>query len=176
MNNIENISGGISGAISDPLSPEAQEHAELFYEEIRHRFDDIEKIAKFTGYTPEQVLKVKNYLFFETHYLSSGIKRFDSSFEIAETWQRLSDMQERVQPHDLLLIPHELMEMELITRGMSQEDAHIETCKEYNYPEETNLFYHRLQAERNAKIGKGDIISGGIEHKSNARDDWEFIL
>ncbi len=36
MNNIENISGGISGAISDPLSPEAQEHAELFYEEIRH--------------------------------------------------------------------------------------------------------------------------------------------
>jgi len=47
MNNIENISGGISGAISDPLSPEAQEHAELFYEEIRHRFDDVEKIAKF---------------------------------------------------------------------------------------------------------------------------------
>lgn len=30
MNNIENISGGISGAISDPHSPEAQEHAELF--------------------------------------------------------------------------------------------------------------------------------------------------
>ena len=52
--------GGISGAIADPLSPEALEHAILYYEEIRHRTEDIGKIAKFTGYTPEQILKVKN--------------------------------------------------------------------------------------------------------------------
>lgn len=45
------ISGGISGAVSDPLSPEAQEHAILYYEEIRHRTDDIIKISKYTGYT-----------------------------------------------------------------------------------------------------------------------------
>ena len=75
------------------------------------------KIASYTGYTPEQILKVKNYLFMETHILSTGIKRFDASFEIAESWQRLADMQEYVQPHDKLLIPHELMEMELVTRG-----------------------------------------------------------
>ena len=52
----------------------------------------------------------------ETHILSTGIKRFDASFEIAESWQRLADMQEYVQPHDKLLIPHELMEMDLITK------------------------------------------------------------
>lgn len=74
MNENTITAGGISGAISDPLSPEAQEHAIVYYEEIRHRTDDIMKIATYTGYTPEQVLKVKNFLFVETHILSTGIK------------------------------------------------------------------------------------------------------
>lgn len=168
------ISGGISGAISDPLSPEALKHAIKYYEEIRHRTDDIMKIANYTGYTPEQILKVKNYLFTETHILSTGIKRFDPSFEIAESWQRLADMQEYVQPHDELLIPHELMEMDLVTKGISQAKAHTETCLQYDYPKATNEFYHRLQNEKNARIGKGDIISGGITH--NLRDDWDLCL
>lgn len=168
------ISGGISGAISDPLSPEALEHAIIYYEEIRHRTDDIMKIAQYTGYTPEQILKVKNYLFIETHILSTGIRRFDPSFEIAESWQRLADMQEYVQPHDKLLIPHELMEMELVTKGVSQAKAHKETCLEYNYPKATSEFYERLQHEKNARIGKGNIISGGISHRQ--QDDWDVCL
>lgn len=172
---VKSISGGISGSISDPLSPEAQEHAMKYYEEIRHRTDDIMKISLYTGYTPEQILKVKNYLFMETHILSTGIKRFDASFEIAESWQRLADMQEYVQPHDKLLIPHELMEMDLITKGMSQSNAHDKTCEEYNYPRATNEFYGRLQKEHNARIGKGDIISGGISHHKE-RDDWDLFL
>lgn len=169
------ISGGISGAISDPLSPEAQEHATKYYEEIRHRTDDIIKIASYTGYTPEQILKVKNYLFTETHILSTGVKRFDASFEIAESWQRLADMQEYVQPHDKLLIPHELMEMELVTKGVSQAEAHSATCKEYDYPKATNEFYGRLQREHDARLGKGDIVSGGIDH-CKERDDWDLCL
>lgn len=168
------ISGGISGAISDPLSPEAQEHAIKYYEEIRHRTDDIMKIAKHTGHTPEQILKVKNYLFVETHILSTGIKRFDPSFEIAASWQRLADMQDYIQAHDELLIPHELMEIELVTKGVSQEKAHNETCLKYDYPKATNEFYTRLQHEKNARIGKGDIISGGISHPQ--REDWNLYL
>lgn len=168
------ISGGISGAISDPLSIEAQEHAIRYYEEIRHRTDDIMKIASYTGYTPEQILKVKNYLFVETHILSTGIRRFDASFEIAESWQRLADMQKYVQPHDKLLIPHELMEMELVTKGISQEKAHEKTCEKYNYPRATSEFYGKLQHEHNARLGKGDIISGGISY--NKRDDWDLCL
>lgn len=173
----ELISGGISGAITNPLSPEAQEHAIKYYESIRHRTDDIHKIAKYTGYTPEQILKVKNYLFLETHILETGIKRFDPCFEIAETWQRLSDMQEYVQPHDKLLIPHELMEMDLVMKGIDQSTAHDKTCEIYDYPRATNIFYGRLQTEKDARIGKGDIISGGISHKKTmARDDWELCL
>lgn len=168
------ISGGISGAISDPLSPEAQEHAIKYYESIRHRTDDILKIAEYTGYTQEQVLKVKNYLFMETHILETGIKRFDPSFEIAETWQRLSDMQDYVQPHDRLLLPHELMEMELVTKGLNQHQAHEKTCLSFDYPRETNRFYGRLQQEKNARLGKDDIISGAMTHKQ--RNDWEKCL
>lgn len=164
----------ISGTIISPLSLAALTHAEKYYEEIRHRNDDVIKIAKYTGYTPEQILKVKNYLFIETHILSTGIKRFDPSFEIAESWQRLSDMQDYVQLHDKLLIPHELMEMDLITKGYSQNEAHEKTCKYFDYPKETNIFYKKLQTERNARIGKGDIISGAISHKE--RDDWDMCL
>ena len=121
------ISGGISGAISNPMSPEAQLHAYKYYEEIRHRKDDIYKIAKYTGYTPEQ-------------------------------------------------ISHELMEMELINNGMSQDLAHEKTSEKYDYPGESNKFYEKLQKQRKATIGKADIeaISGGIRH--NVRDDWNLCL
>ena len=178
MSNV--ISGGISGAISDPFSPEAQLHAYKYYEEIRHRTDDIYKIAKLTGYTPEQVLKAKNFLFVETHVLSDGIRRFDPSFEIAESWQRLSDMQEFVQEHDKLLIPHELMEMKLINDGLSQEEAHNKTSEVYNYPDEADKFYQELQREKGV-ISKSDdketddTISGGIEHRQS-HDDWGLFL
>lgn len=112
----------------------------------------------------------------ETHVLSTEIKRFDPSFEIAESWQRLADMQEYVQPHDKLLISHELMEMDLVTKGLSQAEAHEKTCLEYDYPTATNIFYGRLQHEINARIGKGDIISGGIEHRHKIRDDWDICM
>ena len=170
----KNIKGGISGAISEPLSPEAIKHAIKYYEEIRHRTDDIIKIAEYTGYTPEQILKVKNYLFMETHFLETGIKRFDPCFEIAETWQRLADMQEFVQPHDRLLIPHELMEMKLVTNGMRQKEAHKKTCEKYDYPKETSQFYNKLQKEKRARLGKGAIISGALNHKE--REDWGMRL
>lgn len=172
------ISGGISGAISDPLSPEALEHATKYYEFIRHRTDDIEKISVNTGYTKEQVLKVKNYLFIETHILFTGIKQFDPSFEIAETWQRLSDMLEYIQKHDLLLIPHELKEMDFINKGMTQLEAHNKTCLEFDYPRETNRFYADLQHNNNSRLAKKDTsnesVSGGITH--NERVDWELYM
>ena len=124
---LQQFSGGISGAISDPFSKEAIAHAELYYEEIRHRNDDIAKIAERTGFTKEQVLKVKNYLFIETHCLGERVCRFDPSFEIAESWQRLSDHNQVIQEHDKLLIPHELIEMYYVMRGYSQDKAHIKT-------------------------------------------------
>lgn len=165
-------SGGISGAITNPMSVEAQLHAYKYYEALRHRSDDVYKISQYTGYTAEQVLTVKNYLFVDTHVLSDGIRRFDPSFEIAESWQRLADMQNRVLYHDKLLIPHEILEMDLIHQGLSQESAHKKACLKYNYPEAANKYYNSIQPQ--AISPKNDIISGGIEYRM--RDNWHLYM
>ncbi len=82
-----NVCGAlIYGAITSINSNEAEAHAELYYEEIRKMSTDIIKIAKRTGYSIEEIRKVKNYLFMEQHALFNGYKRFDPSFEIAQTW------------------------------------------------------------------------------------------
>lgn len=64
---------------------------------------------------------------------------------------------------------------QLVTKGMSQSDAHDKTCEKFDYPSATNEFYNRLQNEHNARLGKGDIVSGGISHHK-ARDDWDICL
>lgn len=142
------ISGGISGAITEPYSPEARKHSVAYYEEIRHRTDDIEKIAENTGFTPDQVKLVKKYLFFDTHLLGDEERRFHESFQIAETWQRLADFPEYIQEHDKLLIPHELTEFGLICKGLTQEKAHQLACEEYNYQKSSDKFYKNLKIER----------------------------
>lgn len=70
------ISGGISGAITDPDSDKAKKHAELFYEEIRKRTYDCEQIALNTGYDVALIKQIKNYLFYDCHLLENNeIKR-----------------------------------------------------------------------------------------------------
>ncbi len=160
----------ISGGITNPLSVKAELHAILYYEEIRKRTDDVYKIAKITGYTPEQILRVKNYLFLETHILSKGIQRFDPSFEIAETWQRLSDLQHEVKDFDFLLIPHELYEMDLVLKGISQEDAHILASEKFPYPQNVTKYYEKILTN---DIDY-DIIGGGITHR--AEEDWHTLM
>ena len=80
MNNF--ITGGISGAITDPYSDDAIRHAEMYYEEIRKNHSDVAKIAHNTSLNYDQVLLIKQYLFFNVHDLEGGIRRFDASFEI----------------------------------------------------------------------------------------------
>lgn len=161
-------SGGISGAISDPWSEEAGKHANLYYDEIRKRHDDIVKIAKNTNFTTGQIGLIKNYLFMDVHELSNGeFRRFDPSFSIAESWQRLADDPKRIQPHDITLLNHELSEMELVKEGYSQLDAHTITSKTYNYSRECDEFYGKLQQDH-ARIGEHTIITGATRD-----DDWE---
>lgn len=141
------ISGGISGAITDPYSFEAQDHAEMYYEEIRHRIDDIEKISKNTGYDPIIIKFIKEYLFEDTHKIGDIEKRFDESFQIAESWQRLADMPEYIQEHDKVLLLHEIKEISLICEGKSQKEAHNIANEEYNYALESAKFYKNLEMD-----------------------------
>lgn len=127
-------SGAITGAL-DPNSDEASNHAKLYYEEIRNNNSDIERIATLLNKSNEQILLVKNYLFNDVHILSDKIARFDPEIHIAQSWQRLAYMQDKVLPHDLLLVEHELMEMDLVNSGVAQQVAHDLTNKRFNYTE-----------------------------------------
>ena len=129
---VKYISGAVSGAINRD-SKEAEKHAELFYEETRKRKSDIAKIAKRLNMDKSIIQEIKNYLFIDKHELEKGFVRFDASFDIANAWQRLQEPKSYLKKSDIILIKHEIREMQLVKKGMTQEDAHIEASKLYNY-------------------------------------------
>lgn len=144
------ISGGISGAISDTNSPEARKFAETEYGSIRKRKVDVKRIAKNTGYSEKQIEEIKKYLFIDKHDLGDvETRRFDPSFEIAQSWNRL--MRGNAENHDLTLIKHEIFEKELISKGLSQEEAHKIASKKYNYRKESSEYYAKIKKRKKNK-------------------------
>ena len=134
----------ISGAITDEDSNEATKHAEKMYGQIRKRKTDVKRIAQNTGYSEEQIEKIKKYLFVDEHLLDGEIKQFAPDFSIAQSWDRLF-YGNNIQPHDLLLLKHEIMEMELKEKGLSHQDAHDLTNKTYNYQKGCVEYYDLLK-------------------------------
>ena len=81
----------------------------------------------------------------EKHDLGGLEKQyFYPSYEMAQSWQRLCEGK-NIQPHDLTFLKHELMEMDLIQQGYSQDEAHIMTSKKYNYDKESKEFYGKIK-------------------------------
>lgn len=165
------ISGGISGAITDPLSNDAIKHAEMYYEEIRKNHADVSRIAENTTLSYDQVLLIKQYLFFNVHDLDGEIKRFDPCFEIAQSWQRLAFDPEHIKQHDLTLLSHELMEIELVNQGLPQHDAHIKTSEKFPYSKECREYYRQLGAKDADIEAYKNRNCGAI-----AIDDFDFDL
>lgn len=131
-------------------SKEADEHAERYYGLVRSMTTDVERISKTTGFKQEDIQAVKDFLFYEEHDLGDGrVSRFDSDYKIAESWQRL--INGTPEPHDITLLRHEMLERKLMKEGMSQEKAHIEASRKYNYTKEA-VEYH-VAIERNKKRG-----------------------
>lgn len=116
----------------------------MYYGEIRKFTTDVQKIANNTDFTYDQILLVKNYLFLDQHSLEGEERYFDSCFEIAESWRRLAFEKEAIKKHDLTLIKHELMEMELVSKGYSQFKAHEITNELFNYAQESDAYYKKL--------------------------------
>ena len=117
--------GGKSGALNmdDPKDYEkAKAHAKKMYATFRNINSDIVNIAKHTGYTIEEISKIKAHVF---------CGNFDEDFDQAQTWDRLR--KGIAVEADYIFIKHELEEMRLMEKGMSYTDAHRETEKTYNY-------------------------------------------
>lgn len=129
-------SGAISGAL-DRNSKEAMRHAERYYESIRNRKDEdyLNIIAKRSKLDVDDIRVIKNYIFIDKHELSDGYRRFDSDYEMAESWQRLSDENMELKPQDIIMLNHELLEKQLVDKGYTQEEAHNEANKKFNYEE-----------------------------------------
>lgn len=145
-NYAEKTSGAVSGA-RNPNGKAAEEHAIRYYEEIRKRTSDIDKIANTTGYTKEEVQKVKNYIFLDKHDLGGREPDlFAPDYMMAESWRRLQEG--KAEPHDLTLLKHEMLEKSLIEQGYTQKEAHIKASKTYNYNKEAEEYYDRIKKYR----------------------------
>jgi len=143
----------ITGArITNPDSKEAEAFAKQYYEEIRHMKNDVSKIADNTGYSVEEIQKIKDYLFIKQSLYDEDTgewRRFDEDARIAQSWQRLliNKGTNKIKKHDITLINHELLEMKLKEENpnISHYDAHIKASMVYNYSEEADKYYARLE-------------------------------
>lgn len=122
--------GVISGALN-PYSKEAEKHAVQYYESVRHMKTDTKKISASTGISRDKIDKIKNHVFITEHDLLTGHKRFDPSYDMAQSWQRLINGDFKEQ--DIILLKHEYAELRYMEKGYSQNEAHILASKKYNY-------------------------------------------
>lgn len=137
----ERIYGALNDSETDHISTQgaldwrsdrAEEHAERYYEFIRHRKDDVDKIAKNSGFSKEEIQRIKEHIFLNEHDLEEGRMRFYASYEIAQSWQRLCEGKQ-IREMDIVLLNHELLESEYMEQGYSQSKAHQKTEEKYNY-------------------------------------------
>ena len=143
-----------SGAISGGLKPDSErafEHAERYYESVRHMNTDVKRIAENTGYSEEDIASIKDFVFVQKHDLGNGEPEyFYPDYAMAQSWQRLIEGK-NIQPHDITLLNHEKMEQKLMKQGLSQEEAHALTEKKYNYAKESNDYYAEIEKHKNER-------------------------
>ncbi len=130
----------------NPESEEALAHAETYYNSIRKRFNDIKRISKNTGLPLEKVSLIKGHLFYNYHNLGyEEISHFDPDYYIAESWRRLSDKNKsHIQQHDIILLQHELLEIDYIIKGYNQNEAHTLASNTFDYSTTSRNYYKKL--------------------------------
>ena len=120
---------------NDPTGKKRDAHAELFYKEWRNSKKEfiVLRIAENSGMRIKAVDKVFNHVFIKEHDLWDGRHRFDPSYDMAESFRRLSEGKD-IQAHDLIMLKHEWMELNLMQRyGYDYDTAHEITARKYNY-------------------------------------------
>lgn len=140
-------SGAVSGA-RNPNSKEAREHAERYYGLVRSMKTDVARISETTGFAEEDIQTIKSYIFMEKHDLGGAeLEYFAPDYMMAESWQRLIDG--KPESHDITLLNHEIMERDLMKKGISQDEAHIKASGKYNYAKEAGEYYAKIKKYKN---------------------------
>ncbi|GHU83301.1 hypothetical protein FACS189468_8320 [Spirochaetia bacterium] len=125
---------GASGAIPVSDGKRRNAHARRFYEEVRKRTTDIAAIAGNTGWEAVKIEKVKSHIFFARHDLGYDEPvRFDPDYNMAVSWQRLTDGTD-IQEEDYLLLEHEYLELSLMeSKGLNYTEAHTKATERFDY-------------------------------------------
>lgn len=97
------------------------------------RSDDSKKIAKVSGFTIQEVQRIRSHVFFKKHDLFDGrYDRFDPSYDMAVAWKRLSEG--KPIPRDITLLHHELFESEMEQKyNISASEAHRIADQKYSW-------------------------------------------
>lgn len=130
--NAPKYKGSYSGGIIYEDSPEAVKHAERYYEAVRKMRTDVSQIAKHSGIRKKDVASIKAYVFEDEHLIYGEVRRFDPSYEMAQSWQRLIDGR-NIKEQDMVLLNHELMELRLVKEGVPFEQAHLQASKAFDF-------------------------------------------
>jgi hypothetical protein len=123
---------GASGAIPKSDYVRRNNFAEEYYESVRNRKGDVERISQNTGIDKNDVLKVYKHVFINEYFLDGKMQKFDPSYEQAVVWQRLSDGK-NIKDTDILFLMHELAEYEYMNSGFDYITAHNLANKKYNW-------------------------------------------
>ena len=132
--------GAMSGALTsknDPNFEKREAFAKAYYAEVlgRKREYEIAAVAKNSGFSEDDVSKIFAHVFELEHlFLDGSIHKFDTDFDMAQSWIRLREGK-NIQPHDILLLKHELMEAEIMGTGTTipYEPTHDKVSETYNY-------------------------------------------
>ena len=134
--------GAKSGALTSKNDPDFKKRdafAEMYYREVlgRKRDFEIKAVAENSGFSTEDIEKVFSHVFEKDHLFSDGtIHKFFPDYDMAQSWIRLREGK-HIQEHDIILLNHELMEANIMGKGIDipYEPAHEEAQKQYNYSE-----------------------------------------
>lgn len=113
-----------------------EEEAELYYDNIRNRKDDIYKISKNTNWSEKSIGQIKNHIFYNTHIMRDGTRRMlDSDYSMSVAWQRL--INGTYEDIDILLLKHEYLESIFEKKyNISNLEAHRMTEKKHDWYKE----------------------------------------
>ncbi|MBO4400770.1 MAG: hypothetical protein J5809_02875 [Selenomonadaceae bacterium] len=122
---------------NDPDGSRRRKHAEIFYAARRNsqKAPWVKRIAQNSGMSEHFISKIFDHIFIDKHDIYGELRNFDPSYDMAESFRRLYEGKD-IQPHDLILLKHERLELRLMQRyGCGQSAAHILASKKYNYAE-----------------------------------------
>jgi len=130
------------GGLKDKSWQVQKAYSDTYYNSIRNRSEptDIDKIAKNTDFSVNDIQAIRDHVFIDEHDLGDGkIGRFASDWQIAQAWQRMEQGWEgngmkKYRDCDILLLKHELEELTIMAKyGYNAWEAHGLATKKYQW-------------------------------------------